>query len=293
MLLGDDLRLPISELFVSVQGEGTLTGVPSWFIRLSGCNLRCKWCDTPYASWRPEQRNSGGTGAGAEAKPGARETEVVVDSGAAAVPRSGMSIAEIINAPEFTTPDPHTGRAPSIRHAVVTGGEPMMFPGLAALTRALRARAMHITIETAGTICPESPEAFPACDLMSISPKLSNSTPTPEEAIRLSGSPSGAAWSDRHEQRRLNLPALQCLLDAFPAPRRQLKFVVAGEADLREIEALLSGLRGWSPEDVQLMPEGTPPTRERMLWAVRACLDRGWRYCHRVHQDVFGNLRGT
>src|SRR3954469_152642 len=44
----------ISEIFHSLQGEGELTGVPSVFIRTSGCNLRCTWCDTPYASWNPE-----------------------------------------------------------------------------------------------------------------------------------------------------------------------------------------------------------------------------------------------
>ena len=44
----------IAEIFHSIQGEGSLVGMPSVFVRTSGCNLRCSWCDTPYTSWRPE-----------------------------------------------------------------------------------------------------------------------------------------------------------------------------------------------------------------------------------------------
>src|SRR3954470_23375151 len=46
--------LKIAELFYSIQGEGALVGVPSVFVRTSGCNLGCRWGDTPYTSGRPE-----------------------------------------------------------------------------------------------------------------------------------------------------------------------------------------------------------------------------------------------
>jgi 7-carboxy-7-deazaguanine synthase len=48
--------MQIAEIFYSIQGEGRLIGTPSIFIRTSGCNLRCVWCDTPYTSWEPEGR---------------------------------------------------------------------------------------------------------------------------------------------------------------------------------------------------------------------------------------------
>lgn len=239
---GDAAALPIAETFVSIQGEGKLTGTPSWFVRLSGCNLRCAWCDTPYASWNPE-----GT------------------------PRSlDDLVAE--------------ARASGARHAVITGGEPMIFPGVSELTARLANEAgMHVTIETAGTVLRPV-----TCDLMSISPKLANSTPGPDTQ------PGRGGWSQRHERRRINIDALQALIDAHPSPGHQLKFVVRGPGDLPEIESVLSRLTGWTDADVLLMPEGvaapSPLLREMVL---RACLERGWRYCHRLHIELFGNTRGT
>ncbi|MFM9995719.1 MAG: 7-carboxy-7-deazaguanine synthase QueE [Phycisphaerales bacterium] len=243
---GSDLpgaSLPVAEAFTSIQGEGKLTGVPSFFVRVSGCNLRCTWCDTPYASWAPE---------------GAPRTIDAILSEAGA---SG------------------------VRHAVLTGGEPMIFAAIDPLSAGLRAAGFHVTIETAGTVFRPCPPL--ACDLMSISPKLSNSTPAVDDPR----DPSGACAA-RHESRRINLDALQRLIDAHT--ERQLKFVVQCPGDLEEIDALLGRLRGWSPSDVMLMPEGvTPPTAERRAWIAAECLRRGWRYCQRLHIELFGNRRGT
>lgn len=243
--LGADIGKPdalkISETFLSVQGEGALTGVPSFFIRASGCNLRCAWCDTPYASWKPEG---------------------VVTSVEALISQA---------------------KATPARHAVLTGGEPMLFPAMTALSRGLQDAGFHITIETAGTIVREV-----ACDLMSISPKLLNSAPPVGDPR----DPTGA-WRTRHEERRGNTPALRALIAIAPA--RQLKFVVANESDLREVEAIVAAVRDLiRPEDVLLMPEGVAsPSREHAAWVVKACIERGWRYCHRLHIELFGHTRGT
>ena len=121
---------------------------------------------------------------------------------------------------------------------------------------------------------------------MSISPKLANSTPTNDPR-----DPSGA-WAHRHEQRRLNTDTLTRLIDTYP--QRQLKFVVTGPDDLPEIDTLLANLPNIGPTDILLMPEGIkPPDKSLAQWAAKTCLDRGWRYCHRLHIDLLGNKRGT
>jgi len=232
--------LPISETFVSIQGEGKLTGTPSWFCRVSGCNLRCTWCDTPYASWDPEKDT--------------RTIDDLVDE----------------------------ARASGTRHAVLTGGEPMLFPSIVHLSRALAASGMHITVETAGTIARPGL----ACHLMSVSPKLANSTPVNDPR-----DPSGA-WARRHEERRLNTSVLDEMIAS--SEDTQFKFVVASPGDLAEIDQLLAAVAALTPSDIMLMPEGvTHPEPESVRWIVEACLARGWSYCPRVHITVFGDTRGT
>jgi 7-carboxy-7-deazaguanine synthase len=221
----------IAEIFYSVQGEGALVGVPSVFVRTSGCNLRCVWCDTPYTSWQPE---------GDE--------------------RSVDSIVEEVN---------RHGAA----HVVITGGEPMIAPGVAELTRRLR---QHITIETAGTV-----EAEVRCDLMSISPKLENSVPRERD---------GGRWAAQHERLRYQPEVLRRLIARYPY---QLKFVITQPDDLTEVRKMVAET-GAANDHVILMPEGTDSTKlaERARWLVELCKSEGFRYSPRLHVDLWGNLRG-
>jgi 7-carboxy-7-deazaguanine synthase len=223
----------IAEVFYSVQGEGSLVGVPSVFVRVSGCNLRCAWCDTPYASWRPEGRT--------------------------------LSVPEILS---------EISRFPA-RHVVLTGGEPMIFPEIVTLTKQLRKLGLHITVETAGTVW-----APVACDLMSISPKLANSTPSQPHH-----------WRARHERLRIRPEVLRRLISAYDY---QLKFVVVGPDDLPEISELIKQT-GADRTKVVLMPEGVRAAtlRRRGRWLIEICKREGLRFSPRLQIELWGNRRGV
>src|SRR5204863_7395245 len=125
-------------------------------------------------------------------------------------------------------------------HTVVTGGEPMIMPDIVELCAALREANQHVTIETAGTVYKPVD-----VDLASLSPKLSNSTPWQRE---------GGRFATAHERQRLNIPVIQSFIDTSPA--FQLKFVIASETDLQEIEQVVQQLHNVKADDVLLMPEG-------------------------------------
>ncbi len=107
--------MKISELFFSVQGEGKLTGVPSVFVRVSGCNLRCTWCDTPYASWNPEG------------------TEMSVDQIVDAVAAFGASHAVLTGGEPMIMPEiaPLAGRLQSLGYHVTVETAATVFESVA------------------------------------------------------------------------------------------------------------------------------------------------------------------
>ncbi len=246
------------------QGEGKLTGTACLFIRTSACNLRCAWvgldgngslCDTPYSSHNPEKNQ--------------------------------MEIDDIVETVLKNTRDQN------ITHVVISGGEPtMQTDALAELVEKLDNLGYHITIETNATIYNERISKH--THLTSMSPKLASSTPWVAN-LKNSGVEYKQKWAERHERDRINIPVIQnYILDRnIHGTDFQLKFVIATEQDIEEIENILDQLSGIEPSDVCLMPEGVDVNtlNSRTGWVAEQALKRGWRFCPRLHIMMFGKNR--
>jgi len=224
----------VNEIFYSLQGEGFLAGIPSVFVRLAGCPLRCRWCDTKYA-WAE-------------------------DAG------EDLSVVEILDA--VCKHD--------CRFVVITGGEPMINSQLRRLAQELKALEKHITIETAGiAYIPDVP-----CDLMSISPKLSNSAP---EDAELAAS---------HADARLDLAVLGELIANY---NHQLKFVVDSVNDLPEIQEVIEKTGNIDTDRLMLMPQAA--TKDELLvklpMVADLCKSTGFAFCQRLQVLLWNNERGT
>lgn len=223
----------IAETFQSVQGEGRYAGTPSLFIRTSGCNLRCWFCDTPYTSWEPE-----------------------------GVQRSLDSLLDEV-------------RAAECRHVVITGGEPLLVPQLVPLTQAIAELGRCITIETAGTV-----DLPVAAGLMSISPKLDNSTP------------DDPVWRARHDRRRHRPAVIRRLTTDYDY---QLKFVIDTPPDVAAVEQYLAEFPHVAADRVYLMPQARDrdTLRAKTDWLAPLAAARSWRVSPRLHIELFGNTRRT
>jgi 7-carboxy-7-deazaguanine synthase len=226
----------ISEIFYSIQGEGRLSGMPSLFIRTSGCNLRCIWCDTPYTSWNPDGKE--------------------------------MTLVEILHAIESYP----------LGHVVLTGGEPLLSHEIEELSVKLKAAGAHVTIETAATIFKPV-----SCDLVSMSPKLSNSTPWRRQ---------NGKFATMHEQHRLNFKVVQQFIDGYDY---QLKFVVEREQDFTEVRQIVDALKNVDTTRVLIMAQARNRRQlhQKSRWIVELCKKFGYGYSPRLHIELYGNRRGV
>jgi 7-carboxy-7-deazaguanine synthase len=250
----------------TIQGEGKLAGVPSLFVRLAGCNLRCMWtmpdgsvsiCDTAYASFHPDRP-------------------------------ADWSMDDLI--------DTIRCNSQMVRHLVVSGGEPMMqAEALSEFCRRVKTELnLHITIETNGTIFDESVAQW--VDLVSLSPKLQSSDPTLAK-VEGAGYHYGGTFK-LHATKRVNVEAIQQWINAAHRYQHdfQLKFVVRNPDDELEIKrTFLSHLSSFRFDDVMLMPLGGNASElsQTTAIAVEMSVRNGWRFSNRLHISLFGSRTGV
>jgi 7-carboxy-7-deazaguanine synthase len=219
-------EIRITELFYSIQGEGLGAGVPCAFIRLVGCPLQCRFCDTAYS----------------------------LDANAG----EKVSIDEIIERlKEFKA-----------SYAVITGGEPMISPHLGRLCEKIKELDCHITIETSGI---KYAPALP-CDLMSISPKLSNAYENKED-----------------KDKYLKIDQLQKLIDNY---NYQLKFVIDKKDDIAEVHLLIKELKNIDRKKVLLMPQAKTVSEYigKSPMVAELCKENNFVFSPRL-QLIFGEAK--
>lgn len=249
----------------TIQGEGKLAGMPSMFVRLQGCNLRCIWsgnnghpccCDTAHTSFGPGN----------------------------AIRSSVADIISLLKA-----------NMGSIRHVVITGGEPLLQPdAISELLSECHKNNWHTTVETNGTIF--NPDVCRLTSLLSISPKLLASIPTKAKTQAL-----GIEHSEtmvHHESLIRNIEPLQQLVASAHEYNNevQLKFVVSNPDDESEIKSRFADILSMlNPCDVVIMPMGytTQEIAESNKAALEMVVRNGWRYTPRLHIDLFGNKEGV
>ena len=175
-----------------------------------------------------------------------------------------------------------------IKHTMITGGGPTSHPEmLRELCKIGKQYGHYITIETEG-----SEYVSTQADMISLSPKLSNSTPRPGTVMPFSGKVVTEKHKQRHEKWRCNYDAMKMLLDVHPD--YQMKPVISSEKDLQEVKELQKIL-SVPNNKVWLMPEGLEPKQlnKRRRWLMDLCTEQGYNFTDRLHIIAYGDIRGV
>lgn len=242
---------PLGETYTCLQGEGKYIGIPHILIRVTGCRLRCQFsnsfCDTPYASWKPE--------------------------------KGRFTLNDIV---KFYEDNLH------IKYTMITGGGPTIHPELLKeLCKIGKDYGHTITIETEGSEFVQT-----VGDNISLSPKLSNSTPIPGTWMPFTNREVTEKDKQQHEKWRCNYEAMEQLINNHPD--YQLKPVISDEKDLVEVKELQKIL-GVPNDKVWLMPEGLveEELNKRRRWLMELCTEQGYNFTDRLHIIAYGDKRGV
>lgn len=242
---------PIGELYTCLQGEGKYIGIPHILIRVSGCRLRCQFkdsfCDTPYASWKPE--------------------------------KGKFTLDDIV---KFYEDNSH------IKHTMITGGGPTSVPTLLKELCDIGKQFNHlVTIETEGSEFVQT-----SAECISLSPKLSNSTPVPGTYMPYIGRDVTEKDRLKHEKWRCNYDAMKQLIRNHSD--YQLKPVISSEEDLEEVK-YIQQILDIPDNKIWLMPEGLTEDElnNRRKWLMEIAINEGYNFTDRLHIIAYGDKRGV
>ena len=233
------------ELFSSAQGEGPHVGASTLFVRLGGCDLRCRWCDSPH-TWRP---------------PETCRIEIAPGSGAFRQLPNPVSVDEVIAAADGLALEAH-------RFVALTGGEPLLQPEVVEqLTKGLGQRGPRVLLETAGHLPDALATVVAAIDVVSMDWKLASD-------VRREGEPTavlqdrGRDFGDLHAR---------FLAIARRAPEVYVKIVVTEASADAEVLAACERVAEQDPSTLVILQPVTPgpggaerPTATRLLALQRA-----------------------
>lgn len=227
------MTIKVSELFKSIQGEGNLQGMPSIILRLTGCNLSCKWCDTQML--------------------------INQDKGIEYTDDMLLKVLESYNC----------------SHIIITGGEPTINENLNELIKIIRDNGYYVTVETNATNIMNL-----ECDLVSMSPKLSNSICyTEQDEVTIS----------KYNNLRININAIKHYIHNN---NYQIKFVCKDlQSDIDEVKDILMHIGEYDLTKVMIMP--LADSREQLYLVqkelIRLCVENNLRYANRLQLQVWNN----
>lgn len=242
--------LPISEISVVIQGEGISIGEPMILVRMSGCELNCQFkksiCDSSEVSWLHGKKEFSLTAEDLQAK--------ILENW-------------------------------QVRKMLITGGHPFFNPE-AFIEIATIAKNNGLAVEVESNGLGYKPDIYSGLiDLITISPKLSNSVPVPGTYIEQLGREVTEKDMIRHDKARKNVESMCGWIDNFNC---QLKFVISCEDDIAEAIDLILEL-DVDNDRVYFMPEAgsRKQLEENSPWLYQQCIDLGVKFSTRLHIQLF------